>query len=69
MAAHQRPQHRRSSLASGIDGAMVAVTLRCGSCQTIQEEPLDAFARARDAVASVTCLYCGRLGMMRMVKG
>lgn len=55
------PQHRRPVT----DPENVErVTLRC-TCGTLQEEPLDPDAMIKDALAAVTCLFCGRAGAMK----
>ncbi len=62
------PAHRTTGAALGFDGDVVHVELRCVGCFATQTEPLDGCAKERDAIAEVSCLFCGALGRMRKVK-
>ena len=56
-------EHRRIGKALGVPEEVVDVVLSC-ECGAQQTEMLKADEPARAACADVSCLVCGRLGMM-----
>lgn len=66
--SHDRsPIHLRTGAALGYEGEVDETVLRC-DCGTLQTEVLDSWTSAKKAIAGVTCLFCGRVGTMRIAK-
>ena len=62
----QPTRHLRTGDALGHDTEVAELVLWCSSCGTVQTEIFGADASVRSSLAGVTCMFCGRAGVMRL---
>lgn len=63
------PSHRKTGAQLGYNDNVIIMTVHCEACESVQTEPMLAEASIKRSLAGITCLFCGRLGAMRMGRG
>ncbi len=59
---------RKTGAMIGVVGEIVNVNLKCAACDAEQSEPLDADAPIKASIEGCTCVWCGRVGQMRLCR-